>query len=381
MATIEERLKNVRTLEDIVNLLTILFTNLNNQNEQYYDMFLNPVPMDLELERYDENGELVTVVHPNVAKMRISTYTGAGSPNGKVPARVGSLYIDLSEAALYYKGIGDDSYGWVLIWSSNNFMSGEQYLKPNGDASQLQNIDAGSISSGVLKVQNGGTGTTGITGLVKGNGTNAFSAAQDGVDYIGASDFIGLIMWSPLDQIYGRWIVCDGSTYSITEHPEYTMLCNRIGNKYGGDGVTTFGVPDLIDRYPKGSNFGGVGVAGDAHIGEHTHALQGNTGSESSHNHPPGNLNVIESYFSQEISGIQTAGAFYVGEQINGKTSAPDGKIDHKIMFNLGSNVWNQDTRTAAGSAHSHALEGSTAAAGTGTNDVNHVTLVPVIRY
>ena len=84
MSTIEERLQNVRTLEDIVNLLTILFTNLNNQNEQYYDMFLNPVPMDLDLERYDENGELVTVVHPNVAKMRISTYTGTGSPNGKL---------------------------------------------------------------------------------------------------------------------------------------------------------------------------------------------------------------------------------------------------------------------------------------------------------
>ena len=160
MSTIEERLQNVRTLEDIVNLLTILFTNLNNQNEQYYDMFLNPVPMDLDLERYDENGELVTVVHPNVAKMRISTYTGTGSPNGKVAARVGSLYIDLSEAGLYYKGIGDDSYGWVLVWSSNNFVNGEQYLRPDGDASHLQTINANSISSGVVKVQNGGTGTT-----------------------------------------------------------------------------------------------------------------------------------------------------------------------------------------------------------------------------
>ena len=72
MADVTDRLKNVRTLEDVVNLLTILFTNLNNQNEIYYDMFLNPTPMDLELERYDENGELVTVVLANRAKDRIS---------------------------------------------------------------------------------------------------------------------------------------------------------------------------------------------------------------------------------------------------------------------------------------------------------------------
>lgn len=381
MSTIEERLQNVRTLEDIVNLLTILFTNLNNQNEQYYDMFLNPVPMDLDLERYDENGELVTVVHPNVAKMRISTYTGTGSPNGKVAARVGSLYIDLSEAGLYYKGIGDDSYGWVLVWSSNNFVNGEQYLRPDGDASHLQTINANSISSGVVKVQNGGTGTTTLTGLVKGNGTNAFTAAQDGVDYIGASDFIGLVMWSPLNQIYGRWLVCDGTIYSTVEHPEYTTLCSRLGSKYGGNGTTTFGVPNLLDKYPKGSNFAGVGVAGNAHVGEHNHALTGTTGSEDQHKHAPGNLNVKESYFSQEISNMQIAGAFSIGDKIKAKTSEPGGTHDHKIMFSLGSNVWDPETRTSAGSAHSHSLSGNTANAGSGTNDVDHLTMVPVIRY
>ena len=60
---ITDKLKNVRTLEDIVNLLTILFTNLNNQNEIYYDMFLNPNPMDVELERYNEKIDRIKPVY------------------------------------------------------------------------------------------------------------------------------------------------------------------------------------------------------------------------------------------------------------------------------------------------------------------------------
>ena len=115
MINVSERLKNVRTLEDIVNLLTVLFTNLNNQNEIYYDMFINPEPKDIELERYDENGELVKVILPNRAKDRILSYSGSGSPNGVQAAPVGSLYIDTDTGSLYFKSVGIDAYGWILV--------------------------------------------------------------------------------------------------------------------------------------------------------------------------------------------------------------------------------------------------------------------------
>ena len=57
-------------------------------------MFLNPVAMDLNLERYNENGELVVVTLPNVAKMRVNAYSGEGNPNGVQSASVGALYVD-----------------------------------------------------------------------------------------------------------------------------------------------------------------------------------------------------------------------------------------------------------------------------------------------
>lgn len=48
----------------------------------------------------------------------------------------------------------------------------------------LSNLAPGADSSGVLGVTKGGTGVATITGLVKGAGTSAFSAATAGTDYV-----------------------------------------------------------------------------------------------------------------------------------------------------------------------------------------------------
>ncbi|MET0395069.1 MAG: tail fiber protein [Chitinophagaceae bacterium] len=46
------------------------------------------------------------------------------------------------------------------------------------------------------------------------------------------------------------WALCDGKTYSISWN---TALFTVIGNRYGGDGRTTFGVPDIKRRVLVGS--------------------------------------------------------------------------------------------------------------------------------
>lgn len=51
----------------------------------------------------------------------------------------------------------------------------------------LSNLAPGADSSGVLGVTKGGTGVATITGLVKGAGTSAFSAATAGTDYVAPS--------------------------------------------------------------------------------------------------------------------------------------------------------------------------------------------------
>jgi microcystin-dependent protein len=43
------------------------------------------------------------------------------------------------------------------------------------------------------------------------------------------------------------WLTCDGSLLQISQ---YDVLFNLLGTTYGGDGVTTFGLPDLRSRIP-----------------------------------------------------------------------------------------------------------------------------------
>lgn len=44
-----------------------------------------------------------------------------------------------------------------------------------------------------------------------------------------------------------NWHFCDGTLVPISENP---TLYNLIGTTYGGDGVNTFGLPNLLSRVP-----------------------------------------------------------------------------------------------------------------------------------
>ena len=61
--------------------------------------------------------------------------------------------------------------------------SGFLHTSSSGVVSATSTFSAGSIF-GTLAVSNGGTGATTLTGLVKGNGTSAFTAAAAGTDYV-----------------------------------------------------------------------------------------------------------------------------------------------------------------------------------------------------
>jgi microcystin-dependent protein len=59
--------------------------------------------------------------------------------------------------------------------------------------------------------------------------------------------FIGEIDIFASDQVPPGWLRCDGQVEVISD---FRDLFNVIGNTYGGDGKTTFGVPDLRGRVP-----------------------------------------------------------------------------------------------------------------------------------
>ena len=90
------------------------------------------------------------------------------------------------------------------------------------------------------------------------------------------------------------WLICDGSLLSIANNDVLFVL---IGTTYGGDGVNTFGIPDLRGRTPihQGTGGGGTYVLGQLSgtesvtltpptMAAHTHpiAAQGGGGNANS---------------------------------------------------------------------------------------------------
>ena len=74
-----------------------------------------------------------------------------------------------------------------------------------------------------------------------------------------------------------NWLVCDGTLYNISTYP---TLFAAISNTYGGDGITTFGVPNCIGKVILGA---GTGYALASTGGEATHTLT--TAELAAHTH------------------------------------------------------------------------------------------------
>ncbi len=76
----------------------------------------------------------------------------------------------------YYSGVGQ--------WMPASFVAGTDYIAPGGSGATLTGLNAANITTGTLPVARGGTGATSISGLLKGNGTSAITAATAGIDYV-----------------------------------------------------------------------------------------------------------------------------------------------------------------------------------------------------
>lgn len=73
-----------------------------------------------------------------------------------------------------------------------------------------------------------------------------------------ADAFLGEIRLLSFSYAPVGWALCDGSILPIAQHE---ALFSILGNRYGGDGSTTFGLPDLRGRVP-------IHTKDNSHIGE-----------------------------------------------------------------------------------------------------------------
>ncbi|SDQ85260.1 tail fiber protein [Pseudoxanthomonas sp. CF125] len=62
-----------------------------------------------------------------------------------------------------------------------------------------------------------------------------------------STPYVGEIRLFGFPRVPNGWFPCDGSLQSISE---YEVLFTLIGTTYGGDGQTTFAVPNLSGRVP-----------------------------------------------------------------------------------------------------------------------------------
>jgi microcystin-dependent protein len=118
------------------------------------------------------------------------------------------------------------------------------------------------------------------------------------------------------------WAFCDGSLQAISDN---NALYALLGTTYGGDGVTTFALPDLRGRAPlhQGQSIGTsnytVGQRGGVEsvvltanqIPSHSHAPQGQSGAGTQSN-PQGNVwaaSALDQYSSSAPSVSMAANA------------------------------------------------------------------------
>ena len=96
--------------------------------------------------------------------------------------------------------------------------------------------------------------------------------------------FIGEIRMTSWGFAAKGWALCNGQTMQISQNQ---ALFSLLGTMYGGDGQTTFKLPDLRGRVPIrfGQNVQGTSAGEEMHtllsseMPMHTHSVYGSTGA------------------------------------------------------------------------------------------------------
>lgn len=125
-----------------------------------------------------------------------------------------------------------------------------------------------------------------------------------------ATPFIGEIKIFSFDYPPKGWAACSGQLLSIAQNQ---ALFSILGTTYGGDGRTTFGLPDLRGRVP--IHFGSPSYGGSVALGqkggEENHTLI--VGEMPSHSHTPAGSNAapnantpVGNFWAQAGNGYST---------------------------------------------------------------------------
>ena len=135
------------------------------------------------------------------------------------------------------------STGYSIPTTTNQTNWDAAYSNRITTATSPLSISSNTISVGTIPVVNGGTGSTTLTGLVKGNGTTAFTAAVAGTDYISpySSQTANFILASPNGVAgtpsFRAIVVADIPTLNQTTTGNSANVTGIVLGANGGTGV------------------------------------------------------------------------------------------------------------------------------------------------
>jgi microcystin-dependent protein len=119
-------------------------------------------------------------------------------------------------------------------------------------------------------------------------------------------------MWPTVSAPAG-YLLCDGTIYNITDYP---ILGPLLGATFGGNGTTTFAVPDLIRRVPVGA---GAGIV----VGRNEGIPLASASTRTfAHSHTSGNVG---------HTGTQNTSTGGTGTRVNTIAGTNDGTHSHNI--------------------------------------------------
>lgn len=215
----------------IAENLVELLTNTVNMTSVFYDVFLNPNPMDITFQQYDDNNELVTVTIPNRAKDRQIAKEGTGTPEGRVEASVGTAYVDTQNSVVYFKVSGDDQYGWTSILNREDALSiirtyctNRGFINIDSVRTYLNNNDyvtteqvASADTYGVVKIDNSS---------ITNNGNGAIQAA--GVINTNTTDSTLKKVWVGVESTFETLTQDPGTIYFLTDAGKIFVGKNEV---------------------------------------------------------------------------------------------------------------------------------------------------------
>jgi microcystin-dependent protein len=174
-------------------------------------------------------------------------------------------YVEAAREALEEAGLNPDQYVWRD--GTRPFTAVIRGIAPDATADDGTMPTAfwtrRRVQEGVASLQAGAPATLNLfrtLAAAVGNDPNFAETTRRELNLI-AVPIGGIIIW-PDATAPPNFLTCNGAVYNIVDAP---LLFARLGARHGGDGVSTFAVPPLVDRTVVGAGHSwGLGAVGGA---------------------------------------------------------------------------------------------------------------------